>query len=416
MGLALMEKIVANLRTFLLALSLAVAVWISAVTSTDPDEVRPYPFPLPLEVVGLDTMLVNLEPLPQQVEVTLRAPHSVWQALLASPQSVRAVLDLSGLSEGVHIVPVHIGTEKRPLRVVSVSPASIRVVLEALISRPMQIETILSGRPAIGYQAGDLSWETPTVTISGPRSFVERVDKVLLEVNLSGTRESIDRLLPLKAVDKQGNTVERVNLIPAAVHVRLPIQQMGGYRDAVVKVVVRGQVAHGYHLSGISVFPPIVTIYSENAAWINNLPGVIETEPLDLSGLKENLSRRLSLVLPTGISVIGEPGVLVNVSIEALESSITLTGQPIEITGLASGLSASLSPTVVDLLIAGPIPLLNSLRPLQDIQVFVDLSNMGAGNYQLSPIVKILVDGLRVEAVLPSTIQVIVTPQGTPTP
>jgi YbbR domain-containing protein len=416
MGLAPMEKIVANLRTFLLALSLAVAVWISAVTSTDPDEVRLYPSLLPLEVVGLDTTLVNLEPLPQQVEVTLRAPRSVWQALLASPQSVRAVLDLSGLSEGTHLVPVHIETEKRPLRVVSISPASIRVVLEALISRPMQIETILNGQPAIGYQAGDLSLETTTVTISGPRSSVERVDKVLLEVNLSGTRESIDRTLPLRAVDKQGNTVEKVSLIPAAVHVRLPIQQMGGYRDAVVKVVVRGRVANGYHLSGISVFPPVITIYSENAAWINNLPGVIETEPLDLSGLKENLSRRLSLVLPAGISVIGEPGVLVNVSIEALESSLTLTGQPIEITGLAPGLSASLSPAAVDLLIAGPIPLLNNLRPPQDIQVFVDLTNLGAGNYQLSPIVKILVDGLRVESVLPSTIQVIITPQVTPTP
>ncbi len=411
-----MEKIVANLRTFLLALSLAVAVWISAVTATDPDEVRPYPSPLPLEVVGLDATLINLQQVPKQVEVTLRAPHSVWQALLSSPQSLRAVLDLSGLGEGTHVVPVRVETDKRPLRVVSIAPATIVVVLEALTSRSILIETVLSGQPAIGYQAGAPSLGTSTVIITGPRSSVERVNKVILEINLNGARESIDRTFFPKAVDKQGNTIEEVNLIPSAIHVQIPVQQMGGYRDAVVKVVVRGQVANGYHLSGISVFPPLVTIYSENPAWINNLPGVIETEPLDLNGLRENLSKRLSLILPTGISVIGEPSVLVNVSIEPLESSLTLSAQPIEIIGLSSGLSASLSPSTVDILIAGPIPLLNNLHPQQDIQVLIDLSNLDVGSYQVSPIVKIFVEGLRVESVLPSTIQVIITPQATPTP
>ena len=73
-----MRWLAKNIRTFVLALVLAVAVWISAVTSADPDEVRIYPGTIPLEVIGQDSSLIVTSEIPDTVEVTLRAPSSIW--------------------------------------------------------------------------------------------------------------------------------------------------------------------------------------------------------------------------------------------------------------------------------------------------------------------------------------------------
>jgi hypothetical protein len=76
-----------NFRTFLLALTLAVVVWISAVNSSDPDLTQLYPRPIPLEVVGQDPGLVQAGEIPDEIQLTLRAPESVWEALAADPEA-----------------------------------------------------------------------------------------------------------------------------------------------------------------------------------------------------------------------------------------------------------------------------------------------------------------------------------------
>src|SRR5574342_8691 len=103
-----MRSLNANLRTLLWAFVLALAVWVAAVTAADPDEVRPLGSPIPLEVVGQGSDLVMATDFPRQVTVRLRAPTSVWERINANPSSVRAVLDLSGLEAGEHVVKVQV--------------------------------------------------------------------------------------------------------------------------------------------------------------------------------------------------------------------------------------------------------------------------------------------------------------------
>jgi len=95
-----------NLRTFLWALAMALAVWVAAVVAADPDEVRPYPSPIPIEIIGQDPSLVITGDVPDQVQLTLRAPTSVWQELLAQEDNIKAILDLSGLSSGEHTLDI----------------------------------------------------------------------------------------------------------------------------------------------------------------------------------------------------------------------------------------------------------------------------------------------------------------------
>src|SRR5512140_2827529 len=108
-----MRLLAKNIRTFLLALVLGVSVWVSAVSAADPNEVRTFPRPVHIEVVGQDPALVLTSVVPPTLEVSLRAPRSVWEMLTAREDAVRAVLDLAGLSAGEHTVPIQVTVAMR---------------------------------------------------------------------------------------------------------------------------------------------------------------------------------------------------------------------------------------------------------------------------------------------------------------
>ena len=84
-----------NLRTFLLAFVLALAVWVTAVTSANPDLTQAYPNPVPIEFIGQDPGLVMTGTVQRQVQVTLRAPRSIWDTLLSGETAIHAVVDLT---------------------------------------------------------------------------------------------------------------------------------------------------------------------------------------------------------------------------------------------------------------------------------------------------------------------------------
>ena len=410
-----MRWFASNIRTFLLALILAIAVWISAVTSADPNEVRIYPNKIPLEIIGQDPSLISTSNIPSSVEITLRAPHSVWEQLTAQENSIHASLDLSGLDAGEHTVNVQIRIALRTVQIVLANPTTVDVTLEPLDTQTLPVDLSLSGQPATGYQAASATLDPKTVSISGPRSVIEQAKRARILVNMAGARESIDQTIGVQVLDAKNTSLKGVTVSPESIHVNIPISQQGGFRDVAVKVVVQGQVASGYRLENISVFPPVVTIFATNPEVVNSLPGVMETQPLDLQDAKENISTRLGLNLPSNVTIVGSQTVQVTVGISPIQTSLTLLNQQINVIGLPEGLQAQISPETIDVIISGPLPVLDALTP-QDIIVNVDVSGLDLGTHQLTPKVEVLVSNVLVESILPGTVEVVLFVPGTPTP
>lgn len=404
-----------NLRTFLLALVLGVSVWVSAVSAADPNEVHTFPNPIDLEVVGQDPSLVLTNEIPSNLELSLRAPRTVWDALTARDDAVRAIVDLAGLSAGEHEVKVQIIIATRPYQIIVANPSTVSVVLESLSAQTFPLSLSLSGQPAAGYQVGEATMKLKEVTVSGPESIVHRATRARVLVNMDGVRESIEDTRPIQILDAQNNILQGLTINPESVQVDIPISQQGGFRDVAVKVVVQGQQAAGYRIENISVFPPVITVFASDPELVNALPGVVETQPLSLEDRRENISTRLSLNLPENITVVGAQTVQVQVSISPIQTSVTLSNQPIDVNGLEEGLSAQPFPQTVDVIISGPLPVLETLSS-QDITVFVDATGLDIGSYQLAPQVKPLVDNVLVESILPGTVEVVIALPSTPTP
>ncbi len=408
-----------NYRTFFWAFALAIAVWISAVSAADPDETHALRSAVPIQIIGQDPSLVISSDVPKEVNITLHAPRSIWNGIESDPQSVRAVLDLSGLSSGEHTLDLQIQIDARPIQVVSVVPRTVTLMLESLATQTLKVDATLAGEVAIGYQVGNLNIEPREIIVAGAQSQVEKAKRARIVINLSGLREDIDQTLPIEIFDEKGARVSGISITPETIHITLPVTQQGGYRDVAVKVVTSGRVASGYRMTDISVFPPIVTVFASDPKLVNDLPGVVETQILDLRNAQEDINTRVALSLPEGVSIIGEQAVLIQVGVSPIESSVTLAGEKVEIVGLGAGLAAQVSPANVDVIVSGPLPVLDTLTR-QDVRVTVDLTGLSVGVHQIVPKVEALIADVIVESILPNTIEVVITqndvPIITPTP
>lgn len=409
-----MRSLAANFRTFLLALVLGISVWVSAVTSADPDEVRIYPNPIPLEVIGGDPSLIITSDIPEEIGVTLRAPSSVWEQLTALDNSVQATLDLSGLGAGEHTVNVQVRVLLRPYQIVVTDPETVTVNLEPFATRTLTLDISTSGIPAIGYQAGEVVIDPTKVVVSGPESLVNQATHARVFVNLDGVREDIEQSNTIQIMNEEDKVIRGITVTPDSVQVNVPVSQQGGFRDVAVKVVVQGQQAPGYRVENISVFPLVVTVFASDPELVNALPGVVETLPLDLQDAKEDITTRLALNLPENVTLVGAQTVQVTVGISPIQTSLTLSNQEITVIGLSEGLAAQVLPQTVDVIISGPLPVLDALSP-QDVIVTVDVTGLEIGTHQLEPIVDVLVDNVLVESILPGTIEVVISPPVTPT-
>ena len=404
-----------NIRTFLLALVLGISVWVSAVSAADPDEARPFPKAIPIEIVGQDPRLVITNELPTHMNVTIRAPQSVWEKLTNNDNAVRAILDLTGLGAGEHTVSVQVQVTERPTQITLKNPETVTVNLEAFSNKALSLTLTLSGQPAAGYQAGDATLATNEVVISGPEFLIKEAVRARVNVNLDGVRENIDEEVPIQIIDSKNEVIRGLTLNPETVQASVPISQQGGFRDVAVRVIVQGQIAAGYRLENISVFPQVVTVTSDDPAVVSKLTGVVETQPLNLQDAKQDISTRLSLNLPKNVTLIGAQTVQVQVSITPIQTSITLLNQPVNVIGLGEGLTVETFPQAVDVIVSGPSPVLDVL-PSGDVKVTVNVGGLGPGTYQLKPEADPTNANVTVESILPGTVEVVISIRGTPTP
>ncbi len=400
-----LRKLIKNLPTFLTALAFAVAVWVSAVSQADPTETRALPQPIPLEVIGQNPNLMIVNDFTDEITLTLLAPSTILDQLAGDSSVIEATLDLSGLTSGVHTLTPQVNIGLGPVDVVRISPATIFIELETIVEETVPIVVTTTGSPAVGFQTTTPELSSEVVRITGAQSFVESVDQVLAEVDVDNATETIERTVTLTAYDAENNPVESVTLNPETINVTIPVEQSVGYRTVGVKPVTTGELAFGYRLLNIFSVPPTVTVFSSDTNLVESLPSSVETTPININEADVTLETRVTLDLPEGVNVVGSQFVTVRIEIEAIIDSRRFTDIPVMIEGLGAGFDAVLSPENVDVILEGPVAILDSLAP-ESLLIVVDLTDLGRGVHTLAPEVRLDNEELTVESILPSAVEV----------
>jgi YbbR domain-containing protein len=402
------QSLLSGLTSILLALFLAVSVWVVAVYEKAPPRTDTLPSSIPVRVLDLGTNLVLAEPIPKEARIRVRALTDDWNQLRA--QDFEATVDLLGLTSGQHVVPIVVTTLQPNISVVGVEPERITVKLEELAQRKLQVrvKTLDEQSIPLGYMSRLPVVVPEQITISGPKTQVEQILEAVIEVSLKDARDTVTKQDAPILLDNSANRILGLTLSPATVKVTIAVERQGGYRDVAVRATSVGSPASGYWISSINVTPVLVTVWGEQSL-IQDLPGYLDTQPIDIEGATGDVVRRVALDLPEGVVVLGEgsgpEGILVQISVQPQLGGKTVYCA-VELVGVPLGLTARPSLTSVDVILSGPLPALQALQP-DDVRVILNLVGLGKGTHKVTPTVE-LPDGLglQVKSIVPDIVEV----------
>ncbi len=394
-----------EINTILLAVILGLIVWLLAINQQNPIQQGVFSERLPVTVRGLDEDLQTVQDLSREtVQVTIQAPRSSWENL--EVDDFTAYLNLSGLGAGVHDVPVRVEVVDPQVEIVSVQREELRVQLDEVVTKTVPVRVDVMDSTAFGYD-----WQPPlvdpaSVRVTGPETQVDQVVMAKAEVYLRNAKSQVERSQSVIPQNSQGQPVPRVTADPTVVRVVVPVEQWPGRKEVAVRVNLVGQPAAGYRLSSVRVNPSTVVLLGSAEA-LAAVPGFVETEPVSLASATGEIQQRLQLIVPENVTVLEGNTVDMIATITAIEGGTTVRQEPV-IQGLGEGLTADVALDLVDVILSGPLPLLESLGP-DDIFVMLDLTGLLPGNHVVTPRV-VVPSGIRAEAVLPETVEVVIRP------
>lgn len=408
---AVLRWIGSNIPLLVLSFVLASLAWVVALEQEDPTLEEPYSQLIPITLSGLPEGMVIVGEFNERVQVTVRAPGSVLRTLTVD--DFTATVDLSGLRPGVYQVAVQLVLNKQPSQITSIGPEYVTLELESEAEKTVPVHVQIEGEKTLGYVMRAPTIVPRQVVVSGPSSYVNRVIEATTVVSVQDASADVEGEFQLRLRDSEGQPVPYVTLTPEMVSVRVPIELSGYYRPLPIKVILEGQIAPGYRTTDVTVEPPTVTVFGALDV-IDTLPGYIETEPIDVEGAQADVIARPALNVPPNVAVVpGQQPVEVRISIEPLESGLTMEVKP-ELQGLGPGLTATTSLEGVQIILSGPLPLLEELEA-DDVRVVLDLFELPRGTHQIEPEV-IVPEGVTVQSILPATVQVEIATAPTPQP
>jgi len=413
-----MRRLMNTAGSIILSLILALLVWVGATSAQNPSVSLEREITLKVLNQPRDTVIVTR--VETTVQARLIAPQNSLEMLRSS--DFEAYVDLSEVPVGEDAdVPVVVQVKRRGVQLVSYAPTSVRIRLEEYRTRTVAVRVNIVDTPPLGFVAREPVVAPTEVTVAGPGPAVGSVAYASVDIWLRGSRETIDRSLTPTPVDEEGSPVAGVTVTPTTVNVRVELAQRANFKPSVpIKVELGGEVAPLYAVSNITLKPTSVTLVGLPSV-LEAIPGYVETEPIDISGATESVSKRVALKLPPGVSVVpetveSEASQMVQVDIEIVPITGGRTMQvPVSAQGLSPQYRATLSPESVDVFLSGPLVQLQDLT-VEELEATVNLVDLGPGVHLLKPTVLVPAD-IEVKGVVPEAVEVqIVGPIPTPVP
>lgn len=365
---------------------------------------------------GILVTPVNLSPdfvLAQtsRVRVRVEARESDIPTLRAS--DFRATVDLQGIEEGDRVsLPVEVVSLNSNVTVLSVDPPRIEVELVRIQSAEFPVQVNITGALPATFRESQDRIITPAFVIASARpELLANVDRVEIDVNLSGQRESFRFTGPLVARNRNGDT-QIVTLSNAQASIEFFIEQVTVEKTLPLRYRLSGNPAPGYQVESIVIQPRFVTVTGTREI-VDNLTEVV-LESVDISGASGPVIQRADIQIPPNVAVIDQRvDALVEVGVVPIRCGSISNGgcgaatfyvAP-EFRGIPAGLQIAPGSYQAVVQIAGPIGSAGSVDP-GTISVVVSLEGATEGVFSIVPTVTVPASH-SVEAVEPIEVRLI---------
>lgn len=382
-----------NIGLKLLAFLFAFMLWLLVVNIDDPVDTKTFDsIPVTIEhaeVVTQDQRSYQVLDGTDTVSVTVSATRSVLEKI--SAENIVATADMRELYLESQI-PIEITIPGYEFESATANPRNVQVKIEQNKSDTFPITVTTTGTVRDGYVLGNVQADPERVTVNGPESVIDRISKVVAQVNVSGLSEdsSIDAVLTYYDSDNDEISAEQLanNLGTTGVKVNVTL-----YHTARIPVTVDTSgvtAADGYSISEVTWTPEEIQLAGEEEV-LDALESIrIPADAVDITSISQRTEQTVDITpyLPEGTRLVDENGnnilVTARVAREGTKSFDIPVGS-ITVDNLSDSLTVSGygSGDDLEVHIGGPQEQLNSLQ-LSDLAVSIDLKDCTkAGDYEV---------------------------------
>lgn len=405
-----------NLGLKVMAVFFAIFLWWTVVNVDDPVETKRFVTEVTVtnpEVITNTGKSYQIVDNVRNVTVTVKARRKIISEIRSS--DIIATADLREMQDSFVPVRIRIIGFEGAYEEASANPRNIQIKTEEIQKKTFQIVTVATGNVRDGYVVHDMQAQPQTIDISGPKSSIGRINKVVARVDISELMEDAEVQAELIYYDSADNVIEKKllssNCDKNGVTVKVILWKT---KKVEIEFDTSGiKPAQGYLFANIETEPEMVEIAGNRKTLESLKTIVIPPNVLAREGMTENeeVVVDISQYLPEGVVLADEDGgnVVVKLLLEKIGTkSLTIPVRSIRIDGLSEELEVSYGPEQeIELLFTGPNEVLQNLSGEQ-LMVNVDLSEyMQEGVYD----VPVHVEGLpqQCDYVEGSTVQIVLT-------
>ena len=277
----------------ILSLLIAVGLWFYVAYAENP-EIEMWYDGVQISYTGDDhfpskSIVMAKSAEPDTVSLKIRGNR---QALLAlSAKDIRASVDLSSIGAAAsYNLPINVSFPVDGITVAEKKPYTVSVTAEDIISRDFDVDVNIFGAPSEGHTVGEYTSSVEKVTVSGPRSEMEKAEKCAVNANVDGISAKFSNPLPIELFANDGGKIESPLLSFSNTYATVTINL-----NSVKKVKVSPVFADG-EPKNFKVTPQEVTL-SGTAEDVDKI-SEIKTETVHLT---DNREYTASLIIPSGV-------------------------------------------------------------------------------------------------------------------
>jgi YbbR domain-containing protein len=251
---------------------------------------------------------------------------------------------------------------------------------EETVERGLRVPLELQQFPPGLELVGDVP-TTADVRIRGAIGTVGRVapGDILAVLDLTGARpgERLFHLTPEHVRVPFG--VEVVHVAPPTVAV---VFENTASRVVSIKPAIEGRPAPGFVVDRLTADPSSVEVVGPESA-VRRASEAL-TEPVSVEGARDRVHETVTVgTLDPALRLMTPRTATVTVEIVPAPLEQLVRDRAVHLRNLAPNLTATASPTVVDVTLRGDVEAFSRMEP-DDVTAFVDLAGLGAGEYTLT--------------------------------